>query len=120
MSAEGHALTSGEYIVHHLTHLSTGKPASLVDFSVIKSTLCDWLEEHWDHKFMLWMNDPMLPKLRELSPESVVSVTFNPTAENMALYLLHSVGPHLMAGTGVALLRVKVEETRKCSASAEL
>ena len=92
----------------------------VVDFSVIKSTLCDWLEEHWDHKFMLWMNDPMLPKLRELSPESVVSVTFNPTAENMALYLLHSVGPHLMAGTGVALLRVKVEETRKCSASAEL
>ncbi len=35
MSAEGHAPTSGEYIVHHLTHLSTGKPASLVDFSVI-------------------------------------------------------------------------------------
>ena len=35
MSAEGHALTSGEYIVHHPTHLSTGKPASLVDFSVI-------------------------------------------------------------------------------------
>jgi F-type H+-transporting ATPase subunit a len=35
MSAEGHALTAGEYIVHHLTHLSTGKPANLVDFSVI-------------------------------------------------------------------------------------
>ena len=35
MAAEGHELTSGEYIVHHLTHLSTGKPKSLVDFSVI-------------------------------------------------------------------------------------
>ena len=35
MAAEGHALTGGEYIVHHLTHLSTGKPKSLVDFSVI-------------------------------------------------------------------------------------
>jgi len=35
MSAEGHALTAGEYVVHHLTHLSNGKPASLVDFSVI-------------------------------------------------------------------------------------
>ncbi len=35
MSAEGHALTAGEYIVHHLTHLSTGKPKGLVDFSVI-------------------------------------------------------------------------------------
>jgi F-type H+-transporting ATPase subunit a len=35
MSAEGHAITAGEYIVHHLTHLSTGKPKGLVDFSVI-------------------------------------------------------------------------------------
>ncbi len=35
MAAEGHAPTSGEYIVHHLTHLGTGKPKSLVDFSVV-------------------------------------------------------------------------------------
>ena len=35
MAAEGHAPTAGEYIVHHLTHLGTGKPKSLVDFSVI-------------------------------------------------------------------------------------
>ena len=35
MAAEGHAPTAGEYIVHHLTHLSTGKPKGLVDFSVV-------------------------------------------------------------------------------------
>jgi F-type H+-transporting ATPase subunit a len=35
MSAEGHSITAGEYIVHHLTHLSTGKPKGLVDFSVV-------------------------------------------------------------------------------------
>lgn len=35
MAAEGQALTAGDYIVHHLTHASNGKPASLVDFSVI-------------------------------------------------------------------------------------
>jgi len=35
MSAEGHSITAGEYIVHHLTHFSTGKPKGLVDFSVI-------------------------------------------------------------------------------------
>ena len=34
MAAEHAAPTSGEYIVHHLTHLSSGKPKSLVDFSV--------------------------------------------------------------------------------------
>jgi len=35
MAAEEHALTAGDYIVHHLTHLSTGKPKGLVDFSVL-------------------------------------------------------------------------------------
>ena len=35
MAVEGHAPTSGEYIVHHLTHLQTGKPKGLVDFSVL-------------------------------------------------------------------------------------
>jgi len=32
---EGHALSAGDYIVHHLTFLSNGKPKGLVDFSVI-------------------------------------------------------------------------------------
>jgi F-type H+-transporting ATPase subunit a len=37
MAAEGteHAPTAGEYIIHHLTHLQTGKQTSVVDFSVI-------------------------------------------------------------------------------------
>ena len=35
MAAEEHAPNAGEYIIHHLTHLGTGKPKGLVDFSVI-------------------------------------------------------------------------------------
>src|SRR5688572_9126474 len=35
MAAEAHAPTGGEYIVHHLSHLGTGKPKGLVDFSII-------------------------------------------------------------------------------------
>jgi F-type H+-transporting ATPase subunit a len=38
MAVEGHEVTSGEYIVHHLTHLSNGEVKGLVDFSVF----------HWD------------------------------------------------------------------------
>jgi F-type H+-transporting ATPase subunit a len=34
MAAEAQALTSGEYIVHHLTHLENATPKGLVDFSV--------------------------------------------------------------------------------------
>jgi F-type H+-transporting ATPase subunit a len=35
MAAEEHALTPGDYIIHHLTHFGTGKPKGLVDFSVV-------------------------------------------------------------------------------------
>jgi F-type H+-transporting ATPase subunit a len=34
MAASGHAPTATEYIVHHLTHFSTGKQKSIIDFSV--------------------------------------------------------------------------------------
>jgi F-type H+-transporting ATPase subunit a len=35
MAAESHAPNAGEYIIHHLTHLGTGKPKGLVDFSIV-------------------------------------------------------------------------------------
>lgn len=35
MAAEGHAPTAGEYIRHHLTHLTNQKQSFIVDFSVI-------------------------------------------------------------------------------------
>ena len=92
----------------------------VLDFSVVKKTLCAWLEEHWDHKYLLWTEDPLLPQLRALSPESIAPVPFNPTAENMALYLLREVGPRLLEPHRCTLVQVRVEETRKCSATAAL
>ena len=92
----------------------------VVDFSVIKKTLCNWLEDEWDHKYLLWEKDPFLPSLSALTPESLVTVPFNPTAENMALYLLREIGPRLLKPYGCTLVSVRVEETRKCSATATL
>lgn len=92
----------------------------VLDFSVIKGTLCQWLEEHWDHKFLLFEEDPYLPTLQELSPESIVVVPFNPTAENIAHYMLMEVAPTLLKPLGCQLVECRVEETRKCSATASL
>lgn len=92
----------------------------VLDFSVIKDTLCQWLEEHWDHKFLLFEEDPYLPTLQELSPESIVVVPFNPTAENIAHYMLMEVAPALLKPLGCQLVECRVEETRKCSATASL
>lgn len=87
----------------------------VIDFSVVKSTLCQWLEDNWDHKMILWQHDPMVDVLKNAS--GIVVVPFNPTAENMAYFLVSTIGPQVLAGTGVMLHAVRVEETRKCSAT---
>lgn len=89
----------------------------VVDFSVIKSTLCEWLEVNWDHKMLLWEKDPLLGVIYTLDEQGVVAVPFNPTAENMAQYLVEVIGPQLLVDAGVVLAHVRIEETRKCSAS---
>lgn len=91
------------------------KIGRVLDFSVIKSLLCDWLEEHWDHKFLVWEQDPWSENLKQLDPEGTVIVPFNPTAENMGKYLIETVGPMKLRGTEAILVEVSVEETRKCS-----
>lgn len=91
----------------------------VIDFSDIKTRLCMWLEKNWDHRMLIWENDPMLPQLQELD-STVIAVPFNPTAENMAQYLVNIVGPDQLKGTGIVLVECKVEETRKCAASYKL
>lgn len=92
----------------------------VMDFSVIKTKLCDWLETYWDHKMLIWVDDPMLDDLLDIDPIGVVPVEFNPTAENMAMYLLHNVAPAALSGTNCQLIEVRIEETRKCSATYEV
>jgi 6-pyruvoyltetrahydropterin/6-carboxytetrahydropterin synthase len=89
----------------------------VVDFSVIKQKLCMWLEENWDHKMVLWTLDPALPVLKAHFPDDIVSVPFNPTAENIAKYLLEDVAPRQLLGSDLYLHECKVQETRKCSAT---
>ena len=115
----------------------------VIDFGIIKDTLCAWVEQWWDHKTILWDQDPIAGVIDKLAAEainkaaltthpdkateaagnaacelgdSIVLVPFNPTAENMGLFLLNTVAPVMLANTGVTLVAVCIEETRKCSA----
>ena len=92
----------------------------VIDFSVMKLRLCQWLEENFDHKFIVWDGDPLANALEALDPQGVVRVDFNPTAENLAKWAVEVLGPLQLEGTGVRLVECKVEETAKCSASAYL
>lgn len=128
------------YRVHFVCQAEQGNEAldnigRVIDFGVIKEKLCMWLEEHWDHKFLAWREDPILgsvtcvdfdaldPVVKEddaVLRESIVFVPFNPTAENMARYLVQVIGPEQLVGTGVELVSVRIEETAKCSATFSL
>ncbi|NRP70903.1 hypothetical protein ILFOPFJJ_01785 [Ensifer psoraleae] len=97
----------------------------VIDFSDMKSKLCMWLEENWDHKMLLWEHDPVANALIDDTiktgngtsiGDGIVLVPFNPTAENIAQHLVLVVGPQQLKGTGIKLVRCEVEETRKCSA----
>lgn len=88
----------------------------VIDFSVIKEKLCMWIENVWDHHFLLWECDPWAESMTKIDP-TIVIVPFNPTAENMAEYLVSVIGPQQLVGTGVTLVKVTIEETAKCHAS---
>ena len=89
----------------------------VLDFSVIKEKLCLWLEDEYDHKFLIWEQDPLLKELQQVAADSLVLVPFNPTAENIAKHLVEVIAPKQLEGTGCKLITCKVEETQKCSAT---
>jgi len=110
------------YRVHFTCRALHGEVDSLgrvVDFAVIKARLCAWIDVSWDHRFLMFDQDPALEALRAID-DTVVALPFNPTAEALAVYLLGTIGPSVMAGTGVTLVAVRLEETRRCSAVCEL
>lgn len=91
----------------------------VLDFSVIKSKLCMWLEDNWDHKFLIWENDPWATPVAQIDPTTIWT-EFNPTAENMAQFLVERVGPMQLEGTGCTLVSCLIEETSKCHAEFKL
>ena len=93
----------------------------VVDFSLIKKRMLGWLDEHWDHAFILFEKDATtLAAVRTAEPTKYFVLPWNPTAENMARYLLEVVAPHVLAGLGVLARRVSVWETDEACAVATL
>tara|TARA_R110002167_G_scaffold282279_1_gene487547 strand:- start:20 stop:301 length:282 start_codon:yes stop_codon:yes gene_type:complete len=93
----------------------------VVDFSVLKQSLGGWVDQNWDHGFIVWSEDSeALAAMKTMNTQKVFELPTNPTAENMAEYLLRVVGPEQLSGTGVRLVRVRIDETENCSAEALL
>jgi len=93
----------------------------IVDFSLIKQRMLAWLDAHWDHAFLIFEADTnALAAIRMVEPTKYFVMPYNPTAENMARYLLEVVAPGVLSDLGVLARRVVVWETDESCAVATL
>lgn len=105
----------------------------VIDFSVLKERIGGWIDDAWDHGLILWAADPLLKDIKNMivaTPEvsegrcigimqKYYEMPYNPTAENMAKYLLEEICPRLLGGTGVYVTKIRLWETPNCFAEAE-
>lgn len=94
----------------------------VIDFSVLKARLGTWLDEQWDHNMIVFEKDEEVLKALSVLPRKKDPwiAPFNPTAENMAEYLLKEICPPLFADTQIKIVKVRVHETPNCYAEASL
>jgi 6-pyruvoyltetrahydropterin/6-carboxytetrahydropterin synthase len=88
----------------------------VIDFSVLKERLGGWIDERWDHTFIVNHEDwEVMQALEAVSRKKPYFIAeWNPTAENMASYLLHTVAPRVLSGTGITVRKVQLWETENC------
>lgn len=89
----------------------------IIDFGVIKERIHHFLETKWDHGMILWENDPatvLFQKGEMLEGHKVFIMSENPTAENMASFLLDHFGSAFIGV--VKLIAVRCQETPNCCA----
>ncbi len=84
----------------------------VIDFSLLKTRFKGWIDEYWDHAFILWNEDGMaLQAVRSVDPHRVFELPYNPTAENLARYLFEKVSPELLQDTPARVERVVIWES---------
>lgn len=88
----------------------------VIDFSVLKEKIGGWIDTHWDHTFLVFNQDIEILKVAESLQKNkqIFICDFNPTAENMADYLLNWVCPVVLKDTGVKVTKVVLWETENC------
>lgn len=112
----------GHNYVVHVTAVAVRELDSIgrvIDFSVLKEKLGGWLDENWDHAFIYFQKDKELAGVFTSNRKwKHYVLPSNPTAENMAAYLLDVICPELFKGDKIEVTSVILEETENCLAEA--
>lgn len=110
---------------NYIVYLTASAPqldelGRVVDFSVLKQLVGGWIDKFWDHGFIIYEKDEELVRFYNAHNYKNYLLPYNPTAENMADYILLHVGPRVLNESGLQLVHVKIYETENCFAEAAL
>jgi 6-pyruvoyltetrahydropterin/6-carboxytetrahydropterin synthase len=113
------------YVVQiHVSGTEVDSVGRIVDFAVINRLFKTWIDENWDHGVILWDGDEAaIAALNQVQPNRVFCLPYNPSAENLARYLLTEVAPNLISrieGYYIEVTRVIVWETEHSFAEVSL
>lgn len=96
----------------------------VIDFSQLKTAFKGWIDEHWDHGFLVHQEDDnAIEALKQVVPVKLFEMPYNPTAESMARYLLEEVSPQLCSGFDgydIQVTKVVIWETDESFAEASI
>ena len=85
----------------------------IVDFSVLKSIIGGWIDDKWDHGTIVHEDDADLIELCRKHGWKLFILDRNPTAENLAEYLL-LISNALMKPYNIEISSIKLWETPNC------
>jgi 6-pyruvoyltetrahydropterin/6-carboxytetrahydropterin synthase len=96
----------------HIVGDAVDSVGRVVDFADLKRVLKGWIDEHWDHSFLLHAEDVNgIAAIKSVVPTKYYILPYNPTAENLARYLLEEIAPTLLGPMNVRAVKVVVWET---------
>lgn len=87
----------------------------VIDFSIIQKILGQWIEQNFDHNLILDKRDQKLgEEIAAITGQKIFYLTQNPTAENIALFLLNEICPQIFSKEAVECASIKLYETPNC------
>lgn len=88
----------------------------VIDFSVLKERVNEWIAEYWDHKFICNIEDTVLITWMTQQAYPLYAMQTNPTAEHMAALLLNVCNKHLFRNAPIVVTKIVLWETENCYA----
>jgi 6-pyruvoyltetrahydropterin/6-carboxytetrahydropterin synthase len=89
----------------------TEKDGIVLDFYKAKNALHKWLDENWDHNVLLNASDKALGEaISAHTGQKVFYLNDEPTAENLAKYLIREIMPKLVSEASCCKIRLYDDE----------